>query len=63
MGNGELIVMQYEECLRVNPKGDFLLQVNGDRPLKISKRKARALVVKRESASYWNSLEVDTRRE
>ena len=54
MKEKNFIIMQYEECLRINPKGEFLLEVNLGRPKKINEKKARALVVKRESTLYWN---------
>ena len=54
MEEKNFIIMQYEECLRITPKGEFLLEVNLGRPKKINEKKARALVVKRESTLYWN---------
>jgi hypothetical protein len=46
--------MEYNECLRITPKGEFLFEVNNGRPKKISLRKARAVVIKRESPFYWD---------
>jgi hypothetical protein len=54
MEKHNLIIMEYAECLIITPKGDFLLEVNNGRPKKINEKKARALVVKRESTLFWN---------